>query len=149
MIPTIEEAIAYRCIAGYAPLMALIGDRCYPGRLPANEDAESEEDVPAQEFPAIVFSRVSDPDVSSSHDDTGPPELGRPRWQFDVYAETATEALVVADELERAWSNYRGVVADVSIYRAIKADRRIGDAGDLNLHREIIDFFIWHKTPQE
>lgn len=154
---TIEEAIYTRCTVTATGLAVLIGDRCYPNVLPEadsdvlaldeNGDASNVAVNQVIELPAVRFVRVSDPDVASVHSDSGAAGMAAPRFQFDCYARTETEAKVVGEALRLAWENFRGVEAGVSIYRAIRADRRDGYEEELDLHRDTLDFIIWHGEP--
>lgn len=140
---TIEEAIFTRCTT-HAGLSALIGTRCYPVQFPGSDETDDDPNLSDVEYPALRYQRISDPDVASSLDDTGPAGMGRPRFQFDIYAESAGEAKAVGDQVVAAWENFRGVVAGVSIYRGQKVNRRDGYEDEVNLYRESLDFFIWH-----
>lgn len=139
----LETAIFART-STWPDLTMIIGDRWYPNGLPEVD----EEDDPVT-YPAGSFMIISDPDISSTHDDTGPAELARPRVQFDIYAEDPDNAKLAREYLKDCWENFRGVIGDFSIYRVQRIDGlgAIPDQGS-GLHHEIVEFYFWHKRPE-
>lgn len=92
-MPTLRENVFSRCTT-YASLVGLIGNRCYPGRLPEEVD-----------LPALTYSQVSEDDNSyRSHGESTPRSVAR--ITFDCWAETSDDAAEVADALVSAWDGH-------------------------------------------
>lgn len=116
----------------HAGLTALIGTRFYPEVIPEGAT-----------YPAVRYLRVDSPEVGQTHD-SGPAGLARPRFQFDVYAETATLARDTAEQLRLAFEGQQDKAANPRVDAVLAADRRSGREPDTNLYRQILEFFIWH-----
>lgn len=127
----IEEWIFSR-LTMFPGLAALIGSRCFPEVLPAEV-----------EYPAVRYQRISSPQQGLTHDG-GPAGLARPRFQFDAFAVTATEAKETGEQIRLALEGFRDQAAEPRIDGIILADRRGGREPGSNLFRDSLDFFIWH-----
>ena len=76
-------------------LNGLIGDRCYPIRLPNRAT-----------LPAVTYAKISDDDAEfRAHGEAT--ERTVSRVTFNVWADTPDEATTVAEALVAAWSGYR------------------------------------------
>ena len=103
---------------------ALIGNRCYPQRLP--------EDV---ELPAVSWFLVSDVDVGyRSHGESTPRSVAR--IQFNCYGETSDQSNELADAVTALWSGLQNL-PDIG-WAQIANKLEDFDTG-LNRHRSIVD----------
>lgn len=114
-----------------AALVALIGDRAYPRRLPQNAT-----------LPAIVYRRIGPTDRALSQ--SGPVDLVDARFQFDVWAADPDTADAVAEQLRLVLHGYAGAMGGV----AVGVSRVVNDVDEdeptTGLYRRILDAQIQH-----
>lgn len=126
---TLRENIFIRCTT-YVPLAALIDNRCYPVRLPA--------DV---ELPAISYAQISDVDDDwRSHGESTPRSVAR--VSFDCWGESSNATAEVADGLVEAWSGY-SLAEDIGWAQI--AMRQDNYETSLNRYRTIVDILIEYR----
>lgn len=90
---TLRANIYNRCTT-YSPLATLIGNRCYPIRLPDSVT-----------LPAITYRQLSDDDYDyRAHGEGTDRTVGR--VSFDCWGSSADESAEVADALIMAWTGY-------------------------------------------
>lgn len=128
---TVRHSIYRRAITGgHAGLSALIGDRCYPQRLPAD-----------LVLPAIVFNVVSSP-PSDYRDHSGNPDRWLFRVQLDGYAGDPDAAASLSDQM---FSAFEGWSYGTAVGRC-HVENRIEDYGAaLTRSRVIVEVVIDHK----
>ena len=121
------------------PLPAFTGIPIRPGKLDQNST-----------YPAIAFWRVSGARVESFGGASG---LASPVFQFDVYADTYTDAATYANALQTALEGFRGTVAGVNINGIIylgdmdgmSTTAPTGYDSDAEKFVRSSEFQIWHN----
>ncbi|MFO7537616.1 MAG: DUF3168 domain-containing protein [Chloroflexota bacterium] len=127
---TIETALR-TLIVNDEDIGALIGERCYPLRIP--------QDV---ERPAIAYRRISGKRVVSH---SGPSNLARPRFEFECVASRYSDLVALANGLRRLLDGRKHTVAGVEIQAGF-IENEADDYGDVaQLYGRRLDFFIWHR----
>jgi hypothetical protein len=111
-----------------APLVALIGTRSYPLRLP-----------PTVTLPAVHWQLISRTGVHAQGTQRGVP---RSRVQFTCTAQSYGGAKAVADALLTALDGYKGTVAGTKIGAALVENERDDYDEEANVWRRLLDFFI-------
>lgn len=137
---TIQRAVANFVITDSA-VTALVTQRIYPQRLPQNP-----------EYPALVFRRVSGPQV---HNLAGAAGRAVPRVQIDCYAETYTQMEALADAVKARLDGFRGtmttadspalsfVVDTCKLENSLDFDE--SDVPNKTLHRRAQDYMVNHR----
>lgn len=131
---TIEEGL-YHFLTNNAGLVALVGTRVYPNRLPQSGT-----------LPALTYQRIDSPRIAT-HDTAGASGTARPRFQFDCWGATYATCKAVSDALRAALNGYRGTMgaADpVTVQSALIQDETYDDFEDAGMGRMATDYIIWH-----
>lgn len=110
----------------------LIGDRCYPQRMPDKV-----------ELPCVVFYVISAPPNEYSDHDASPPDRWVSRVQMDAYADTRSDAEDVKSALFSAWEGYRSGTA---VGWARVANMLDDYEPGLNRYRKIVEVVIDHEV---
>lgn len=114
----------------HSGLSALIGTRCYPGRLPSSPT-----------LPAITYRRVAlSTDEHVDHD--GPPGREVAQFQLDCYDDTPDGAAALADQVVAAfhcWDN------GTEVGWCMVKNRLEGFETAINREREIVTMRMEHK----
>ena len=136
---SLREDIYARC-TGHAGIAAIIGDSCYPDRLPDPDELPAGVSL----LPALVYWRVSgNPSAYRSHSGGG----GRDtvRIQFDCYAATGDDADALATEVVRCWNGYKGG----AIGSAFVENRLTMNELDVGRYREVVDVMIDYEVTHD
>lgn len=133
----LEEGIA-SYLEGYAGLVALIGDRVYPMRIPQKAT-----------LPCLTYQRISTPRILT-HDTSGATgDLISPRFQFDAWAETAKSAKAITDQVRAALNGKTGAIGtaprQVTIRAALAESEVPEHVPEAKLYRGRSDYMIWHE----
>ena len=121
-------------LEGYAGLVALIGDRVFPTRIPQGET-----------IPCLTFQRISTPRILT-HDTSGATgDLTSPRFQFDAWATTGKVAKSITDQVRAALNGKKGVIGGVTIRAALAQDEAPDYIPEAKLHRSRSDYIIWYE----
>ena len=126
----IEEVIV-ATLTDHVGLSALIGSRVYPDQLPQRPT-----------LPAVTYQRVSTkfyPTRDESH-----ASLERPRFQFDVWANSKANCRNVAQQLRSAIPEMMQFV-DLDVQFATLQNEIDVIEPQTQQFRSIIDVFIWHR----
>jgi|CZCB01.1.fsa_nt_gi hypothetical protein len=109
-------------------LVELVGTRIYPGYLPDSVV-----------YPAISYSRVSNvrPRVKDGHI-----KEARPRFQFDVWAESYLEAGEIERHLIAALDNL--TIVDGVFHSEYAGGHEVFEQ-EVKLHHFIVEYFILYK----
>lgn len=100
-------------------------------------------------YPAIRYSLVDSPDVSTTHDNQGRPGLYRDRFQFDIYGPDVFVVKQIREELLNCWENFTGDISTINIQRVQKIDAKgFSFNEDSELHREMVEFYFWYSYVQ-
>ncbi len=99
-----EYALRNRLIAD-ATVVALIGTRIYPRRLPQNP-----------QLPAVTYSRVRGTSVTGH---TGPSGYAAARLQFDSWAVTDLAARNLSGALKLRLNGFKGFVSGVTFHHVL------------------------------
>ena len=125
---TIESAIT-AALAGATGVSALVGNRVFPsgGRQGAA-------------YPYVTWQRIST--QGAAHLD-GPSDLDWPRFQIDAWADTALQALEVADAIRAALDGIEQTT-DPAFYGTFQDQR--GPTPDAETRKFGVsqDYFIWY-----
>ena len=128
----LRATVFSRCTT-HAGLLALIGSRCYPDRLPESVT-----------LPALVHhSPISSNDAEyRTHDNVNSPVTRTvSRVQLDYYAKTGDQAELGGDQLVQAWSGYQD---DCDVGYAFIANRFATREDALKMYRQVVDVTIEH-----
>lgn len=131
---TLEEAL-FAHLTTSAGLIALVGDRVYPGHIPQGVTQ-----------PAIVYLKVSDPRGRTF----GRAQFAKPRFQFSCWGETYASAKAVAHQVRAALENFAGMLggaAGVEVRNAFFENELDLHDPETGLHHIPVDFSIWHIIP--
>lgn len=114
----------------------IVGDRVYPKTLPQPPI-----------LPAIIYTRVSGPRISSLQGASG---LAHPRFQIDVFSEDYVEAKNLVRQVQLALEGRRGTFNGVDVQGVLfEGDRDMNDDVEGSLvtdqHRVTMDFIVWHR----
>jgi hypothetical protein len=109
-------------LAADAAILALVGSRIYPLKLPQ-----------APTLPALTYQKISGSRVTSLSGYSG---LSHPRMQIDCWASTYEQVKDVAAAVVTALDAYPGSI--------MNDDGRDNYQPDVELPRVTIDFTIWH-----
>ena len=114
----------------YAPLLALIGTRCYPERVPENAT-----------YPLVVYSApIADDDTPyRTHDNAT--DRTQSLVSHTVYADTGDQAEAIGDVLVDAWNGYK---SGCDIGFAFVQNRIADRQDDLRQYTQIIDVLVEH-----
>lgn len=134
----IEEGL-YSYLSGVAGLTALISNRIYPLVMPQNPT-----------LPAISYQEISRLQPHTMGDD---PDLGRPRYQFTIWAASLASARAVAKQLKAALQNQRnqlwGGAGGVTV-TVLGPENQQEGYQRLDSGAEIFsisqDYFFWHDS---
>lgn len=129
------ESALYNHLANNASIVAKVGTRIYPVKLPQGV-----------ELPAITYQRISG---VREHNIAGPSGRARPRIQIDCWAESYSEAKSVADTVRLVLDGHKGnfghgdnTMEDVGGIRFL-GDNDIWEEG-AEINRVSMDFSIPH-----
>jgi hypothetical protein len=100
---TLDEGL-FDYLTHHAGVATLIGTRLHPDYFSEDE-----------ELPAIAYSLEDD---RSMHTQQGPSALRQAIYRFDIWADTAAEAMAVARQMRVALDGYRGLFRDIPIVGA-------------------------------
>jgi hypothetical protein len=90
-------------------------------------------------YPCIVYQQITGP-RTYTHD--GDSILSYPRYQFSCWAETYAQAKAVAEALTTLLSGYSNPPEIQVIFVDYEMDTY---DQDVNAHRALVDFRVWHK----
>lgn len=121
------EAALVALLRRTASVVALVGDRIHPGRLPQGST-----------LPALVYTRISSTAAATHRGRTRPERV---RFQLDAWACTYDDAHMLAEAC-KSLSEFRGVVEGREIVVEFDTDRDL-DEPELDLRRVAMDFFVW------
>ena len=132
-----EEGIA-SYLETYAGLVALIGDRVYPMRIPQGAT-----------LPCLTYQRISTPRILT-HDTSGETgDLISPRFQFDVWTTTQKAGKAITDQVRAALNGKTGAIGtapnNITIRSALAESEVPEYIPDVKLYRGRSDYFIWHQ----
>lgn len=130
---TIQGSAIYTHLQTRPQLIALIGDRVYPRRMPTGAT-----------FPLVLYTRIS---TTRGHSHSGPDGLPEPRIQFDVYGLDPDTVDATAQELRLALDGFRGQMGDVVVGSVRIVGEHDDDPDDLEtgLYRRTLDALIQHE----
>ncbi len=75
------------------------------------------------------------------------PDLVVDRYQVDIWADTYSNMIAVADEVQRLLSRFRGTVGGVTINATYQDDRRDLYESETELFRRSTDYtFAWYES---
>ena len=100
MTATLDEGI-FDHLTSHPGLAALIGTRIHPDYFSEDED-----------LPAIAYSLEDD---RSTHTQQGPSALRQAIYRFDLWADTAAEAMAVTRPMRAALDGFRGSFKDIPV----------------------------------
>jgi hypothetical protein len=100
MTATLDKGI-FDHLTSHSGLAALIGTRMHPDYFSEDE-----------ELPAIAYSLEDD---RSMHTQQGPSALRQAIYRFDIWADTAAEAIAVMKQMCAALDGYRGSFSDIPV----------------------------------
>lgn len=133
----LEEGLA-SYLETYAGLVALIGDRVYPTRIPQGAT-----------LPCLTYQRISTPRVMTNDDSGATGTLAHPRFQFDAWATTQKAAKAVTDQVRAALNGKTGSIGtapnNITIRAGLVEDEVPSFISDAQLYRSRSDYFIWHE----
>lgn len=129
---TLQGGALFAHLQARPGLVALVGDRVYPRKMP-----------PDPVFPLVLYTRVSTPPRGLTH--SGPVGLAEPRIQFDVWATDPLDADAVAEQLRLAVHGFRGSMDDVVVGSAQVVNDFDADDPDTGLFRRVLDAQIQHE----
>jgi len=127
---SIDTAL-YTRMTGFAGLAALVGTRIYPAPIPQGAT-----------YPLVTYQQISGVRDYVYSNQSG---LVRARFQVDSYAETATGARALAEQVRLALSIYNGVSDGITIdlIQIINEERVYDD--EVDLHRIIHDYMVDYR----
>lgn len=131
----LEQAV-YTRLTTFAPLVALVADRVYPGS--ATQGAE---------YPFVTYQRISTPRFHAMGVDA---TTAGARFQLNVYARTENNtayggAKTVAAQVRAAMRRWKGTVAGVVVQDTMLENEMDLEAPDDRVHGVAIDIMIWHS----
>ncbi len=100
MTTTLDEGI-FDHLTTHPGLAALIGTRLHPDYFPEDE-----------ELPAVAYSLEDDRSMPTQQ---GPSALRQATYRFDIWADTAAEAMGVMKHMCEAMDGYRGSFKDIPV----------------------------------
>jgi len=131
-----EGIVAY--LKAYGGLTTLISTRIYPIMFPDGAT-----------MPCVTWQRVDTPYTHTMDTAGATGTLTRPRFQFDVWAETPLAAKTIQDQLRAALNGRRGATGAGSVTATIRAslaqNETIERDPPTRLYRGISEFFIWYE----
>lgn len=133
----LEEGL-FSYLSTYAGLVALIGARVYPMRIPQGAT-----------LPCLTYQRISTPRILT-HDSSGATgDLAHPRFQFDAWSPTQKAAKAITDQLRAALNGKQGSIgtapSNVTIRSALVESEVPDFDPETKLYRSRSDYFIWHE----
>lgn len=126
----IEQVIESKLTA-HSGLSALISTRLYPLLLPQRPT-----------LPAVTYQRISTMTIPTR--DEPHASLGRPRFQFNVWAATFASARAVAQQLRVALPTLQQASNPRVDVALLQDDQDVYEA-DTGKWQAILDAFIWHE----
>lgn len=134
---TLEEGLA-SYLETFAGLVALIGDRVYPMRLPQTAI-----------IPCLTYQRISTPRISTHQSSGATGDLVYPRFQFDAWASTGKAAKAITDQVRAALNGKTGEIGtaprNITIRSALAESEVPKFEPEIKLHRSQSDYIIWHE----
>ena len=125
---TIEEAIHDILVADSS--VKAITTRCYPSTLPENPT-----------YHLILYAKVTGERIN---DLSGPSGMAHPRFQIEAWAETYAAAKSLANAIRVCLNGYRGTSGTVRIGSFLIQSERDFFECEVQRHRIIMDFMIYH-----
>lgn len=131
MASDIESAL-YAFLAADAGVIAQVGDRIFPVRIPEGAT-----------LPALVYHKVSDP---SLHSKDGDMNLNRPRFQFTAWADKYADAKAAIKAVRTALQGYTGpTLQGVTVPEIIcDSEQDLNDPQSLEFGASL-DAIVWHS----
>ena len=131
----LEEGL-HSYLSTYAGMVALIGDRVYPLRMPQNAT-----------LPCLTYQRISTPRIST-HDTSGATgDLTNPRFQFDAWGSTYASVKAINDQVRAALNGKTGSIgtapSNITIRSALADNENPEYDPDSELYRSRSDYIIW------
>lgn len=128
-----EEALIAYLLAD-SGVAAIADDRVFPGRRPQGAG-----------LPNVILQRISG---APEYADDGEAGLAGPRFQIDCWAETYTDAKLLARAVTARISAFAGTMGAIEVQHIELEDERDFplDAGDpvARPFRTGLDFLVWH-----
>ena len=124
----IETAIRYILINDST--VKDITTRCYPVTIPQSP-----------QYPLILYTKITG---MRDHHLRGPSGHAHPRFQVEAWSKTYTEAKTLADAIRGALDGYSGLVEETFIGSCLIESERDDYQKEIEVHRVIQDYFIWH-----
>ena len=124
---SIEQALKTYLLS-YAELTALVGTRIFPNTLPEGTA-----------YPAVSFFMVS-----GGRDHQTP--IAYPTYQLDIWAQSKSAILSVADALRHALQRYKGIMSGIEVEQiSIEGERDLDYEPDTKLFHRMIEIQIIYK----
>lgn len=128
------EAGLYAHLIGHPGVSQITGSRVYPEKIPQNA-----------EMPALAYRLISTVDDEAHDRDPG---LVAARFQLDVLAARAAEAIALRDALRPALKGFTGLMGTVPVQAVHWLSQWSDYDEDLELYRQSMDIKIWHAVPK-
>lgn len=134
-LPSLHQAL-YKYLSGYAPLVALVGTRCYPGIAPSKAA-----------FPYVTVQRIA---VDSIYHHGGPSATADTMMQIDCWSTDAMQAQQVAqtirNSLDGASALWDGLAIDgVFVANELDDAEPAEDGSERLYYRTILTLDCWHE----
>ena len=130
---SIEQALTSR-IQGDASVGAVIGDRFYPMKLPAQVT-----------LPAATYQKISN---VPTHVHGAKAEQLRPRFQVTSWGATFSDAMSAANAIQTSLDGFEGTMGSggntKDVYSCLLADDRHDNSPEVGLYWVQRDYFIHH-----
>lgn len=135
---TILEEGLFSYLSNFAGLVALIGARVYPMKLPQGAT-----------LPALTYQRISTPRELTHQSAGATGDLAHPRFQFDAWAATQKAAKLIIDQVRAALHGKTGSIGtapnNITIRAGLVEDETPEYIPEARLYRCRSDFMIWHQ----
>lgn len=126
----IEAALRGHLLASPG-IASMVDDRVYANRMP-----------PDGGFPVITFQRIS---TLSQESLSGASGLERVRFQIDAWAKGYAAAINLAEQVRLSIQGFRGIMGAVTVHGVMMLNRNDQYEDDTDLHKNSMDFALWHQ----
>lgn len=137
IVTLLEEGLG-SYLSTYAGLVALIGDRVFPMRIPQGGT-----------LPCLTYQRISTPRILTHQSSGATGDLAHPRFQFDAWASTQKAAKLITDQVRAALNGRTGEIGtapnNITIRAALVENEVPEYIPDVDLNRSRSDYIIWHE----
>jgi hypothetical protein len=131
----VEQALVYKLV-NTSGISSLVSTRVHPLRLPDTAT-----------LPAIVYTEISAPTIAT-HDETAANALTHARYQFDGWASTYSDAVVLGKAIFTALEGFSGIVTSgldtFTIQAILRVDKRTNNDAETALYWVSQDFMVWY-----